>query len=207
MDIRAENGREGGTVMTTIRGMGTVAAKYWWVLLVRGILLIALGIAMLAWPQETLTVFVVLFAAYLFVDGVMSIAQGFSERKAGQPSGWSFVQGVLAIAFGIIVLVWPREIATVFVYIIAIWAILAAIAGIAAGLRVRQVPDSGWGWFLAWGILAGIFGIVLLFNPGAGILSLLWLVAIWAIMSGIVFAIASFFVRKVGNQIVNSPDF
>ncbi|HEY4992598.1 MAG TPA: HdeD family acid-resistance protein [Nakamurella sp.] len=191
--------------MTTIRGMGTVAAKYWWVLLVRGILLIALGIAMLAWPKETLTVFVVLFAAYLFVDGVMNIFQGFSERRDGQSSGWSFASGALAIIFGIIVLVWPDTVGKVIMYIVAIWAILAAIGGIAAGLRLRKTPGSGWGWFLAWGILAGIFGIALLFNPAAGILSILWLVAIWAIMSGIVFAIASFFVRKVGNAIVNAP--
>jgi len=186
--------------------MGTIAAKYWWVLLVRGILLVVLGIMMLAWPQATLTVFVVLFAAYLFVDGVMAIAQGFSERKAGRPSGWNFTQGALAIAFGIVVLAWPRGVATVFVYIIAFWAILAAVAGIAAGIRLRQKPGSGWVWFLAWGILAGLFGIALLVNPGTGILGLLWLVAIWAIMSGIVFVIASFFVRRVGNAIVNSPD-
>jgi uncharacterized membrane protein HdeD (DUF308 family) len=185
--------------------MGTLAAKYWWVFLVRGILLVLLGIAMFAWPHATLLVFVALFAAYLFVDGIMNIFNGFSERKAGQPSGWSFFSGALAIAFGIAVLAWPREVATVFVYIIAFWAILAAGAGIAAGFRLRQTPGSGWGWFMAWGILAGLFGIVLLFNPGAGILSLLWLVAIWAIMSGIVFIVASFFVRKVGTDIVNSP--
>ncbi len=191
--------------MTTVRGMGTLAAKYWWVFLVRGILLVLLGIMMFAWPQATLLVFVVLFAAYLFVDGVMGIVQGFNERKAGRPSGWNFTMGALAIIFGIVVLAWPRGVATVFVYIIAFWAILAAIAGIAAGFRLRQTPGSGWGWFLAWGILAGVFGIVLLFNPGVGILSLLWLVAIWAIMSGIVFIVASFFVRRVGNDIVNSP--
>ena len=38
--------------MTTVRGMGTLAAKYWWVFLVRGILLVLLGIAMLAWPTQ-----------------------------------------------------------------------------------------------------------------------------------------------------------
>lgn len=193
--------------MTTVRGMGTIAAKYWWVLLVRGILLVILGILMLAWPQATLTVFVVLFAAYLFVDGVMNIFEGFSERRAGEPSGWSFVSGALAIVFGIVVLVWPRGVATVFVYIIAFWAILAAIAGIAAGLRLRKTPGSGWVWFLAWGVLAGLFGIILLVNPGTGILGLLWLVAIWAIMSGVVFIVASFFVRKVGNAIVNDPAY
>ena len=79
--------------MTTVRGMGTIAAKYWWVILVRGILLVLLGIVMFAWPKATLLVFVVLFAAYLFVDGIMDIFEGFSERKAGQPSGWSFVHG------------------------------------------------------------------------------------------------------------------
>ena len=119
----------------------------------------------------------VLFAAYLFVDGIMAIFHGFSERRDGQPSGWSFFPGVLAIAFGIAVLVWPDTIGKVIMYIIAIWAILAAIAGIAAGFRMRQTPGSGWGWFLAWGILAGIFGIALIVNPAAGILSILWLVA------------------------------
>ncbi len=193
--------------MTTVRGMGTIAAKYWWVLLVRGILLVILGILMFAWPQATLTVFVVLFAAYLFVDGVMNIFEGFSERKAGEPSGWSFVSGALAIIFGIVVLVWPDTVGKVLMYIIAIWAILAAIAGIAAGLRLRKTPGSGWVWFLAWGVLAGLFGIALLVNPAAGILSILWLVAIWAIMSGIVFIIASFFVRKVGNAIVSDPAY
>jgi uncharacterized membrane protein HdeD (DUF308 family) len=54
-------------------------------------------------------------------------------------------------------------------------------------------------------ILAGVFGIALLVNPAAGILSILWLVAIWAIMSGIVFIVASFFVRKVGNAILDAP--
>ena len=193
--------------MTTVRGMGTIAAKYWWVILVRGIILVLLGIAMFAWPKATLLVFVVLFAAYLFVDGIMAIFQGFSQRRDGEPSGWSFTQGVLAILFGIAVLVWPDTIGKVIIYLIAIWAILAGIGGIAGGFRMKAVPGSGWGWFLAWGILALIFGIALIANPAAGILSILWLVAIWAIMAGIVFIVASFFVKKVGNTIVNDPAY
>lgn len=193
--------------MTTVRGMGTIAAKYWWVLLVRGIILVLLGIAMFAWPQATLLVFVVFFAAYLFVDGIMSIVQGLSQRRAGEPSGWSFTSGVLAIAFGIAVLAWPDTIGKVLMVVIGIWAILAGIAGIAAGFRMKQTPGSGWVWFLAWGVLALIFGIALIANPAAGILSILWLVALWAVLAGVVFIIASFFVRKVGNAIVSSPDF
>ena len=76
--------------MTTVRGMGTMAAKYWWVLLVRGIILVLLGIAMFAWPKATLLVFVVLFAAYLFVDGVMASSRASpSARPADRPAGTS----------------------------------------------------------------------------------------------------------------------
>ena len=94
--------------MTDVRDLGAVAARYWWLLLVRGILLIVLGIMMLAWPQATVLVFAVLFAAYLLVDGVLEIVQGFEDRQAGQPSAGNFTIGILAIVFGIVVLVWPH---------------------------------------------------------------------------------------------------
>ncbi|MEP6561318.1 MAG: DUF308 domain-containing protein [Nakamurella sp.] len=191
--------------MTSAQGMATIAAKYWWVLLVRGILLIVLGIMLLAGPSATVTVFAVLFAAYLFVDGILEILQGFQDRKVGQPSAGNFTLGVLAIVFGIIVLVWPKGVGTAIVILIAIWAILAAIAGIAAGIRLRKVAGSGWGWFLAWGILAGIFGISLIVNPSAGIQTIIWLIGIWAILTGIMLAGFSFVVRKVGNAIVDAP--
>src|SRR5664279_675753 len=127
---------EGTTSMTDVRDLGAVAARYWWVLLVRGIL----------------------------------------------------------------VLVWPQATATVVVWVIAFWAILAGIAGIAGGLGLRKQPDSGWVWFLAWGVLALVFGIAMLFDPTVG-LTVIWLIAIWAIIAGLVLAIASFFVRKAGRTL------
>ena len=186
--------------MTDVRNLGAVAARYWWVLLVRGILLIALGIMIFAWPKATVLVILWLFAAYLIVDGIMALAEGFGERRDGQPSTWFFIHGVLAIAFGIAVLVWPSATATVVVWVIAFWAILAGIAGIAGGLGLRKQPESGWVWFLAWGVLALAFGIAMLFDPTVG-LTVLWLIAIWAILAGLVLAIASFFVRKAGRTL------
>lgn len=185
--------------MTTVRGMGELAARYWWVVLVRGIVLILLGMAMLIWPGPTVLVFAIIFVAYLWIDGIMSIIQGFSDRKEGKPAAGDFVVGALAIAAGIVILVWPKESGTVIAVLVAIWAILAGISGIAGGLAMRKQPGSGWGWFVTWGVLALVFGIIVLFNPAALLVSLLWLVAIWAILAGIVFAIASFFVRKAGK--------
>lgn len=187
---------------TDIRGMGQIAAKYWWVILVRGIILILLGMAMLIWPKQSVLVFAIIFVAYLLVDGVMSIFQGLSERRQGQSGAGNFVAGALAIVAGIVILVWPKESGTVIAVLVAVWALLAGISGIAGGLALRRQPGSGWGWFVAWGVLSFLFGVIVLFNPAALLVSLLWLIAIWAIMAGIIFAVASFFVRKAGNTIV-----
>jgi len=187
---------------TDIRGMGQIAAKYWWVILVRGIILILLGMAMLIWPRQSVLVFAIIFVAYLLVDGVMPIFQGLSVRKQGQSGTGDFVAGALAIVAGIVILAWPKESGTVIAILVAVWALLAGISGIAGGLALRQQPGSGWGWFVAWGVLSFLFGVIVLFNPAALLVSLLWLIAIWAIMAGIIFAVASFFVRKAGNTIV-----
>src|SRR5664279_3571600 len=125
---------EGTTSMTDVRDLGAVAARYWWVLLVRGILLIALGIMMISWPEATLVVLLVLFGAYLIVDGVLYLGEGMAERRAGRSSGGFFVQGVLAVVVGIAVIVWPEAAASVGIWVLAFWAILAGIAGIAGGL-------------------------------------------------------------------------
>lgn len=188
---------------TDVRGMGQLAAKYWWVILVRGIILILLGMAMLIWPKQTVLVFAIIFVAYLLIDGVMSVFQGFSERRQGQSGAGNFVVGALAIIAGIVILVWPKESGTVIAVLVAVWAILAGISGIAGGLALRNQPGSGWGWFVAWGVLSLVFGVIVLFNPAALLVSLIWLVAVWAIMAGIIFAIASFFVRKAGNIVLS----
>ena len=189
-------------VTTNVRGMGEIAAKYWWVILVRGIILILLGMAMLIWPKQSVWVFAIIFVAYLIVDGIMSIFQGLSARKSGQSGTGDLVVGALSILAGIVILVWPKESGTVIAFLVAFWALLAGISGIAGGLALRRQPGSGWGWFVAWGVLAFAFGVIVLFNPAALLVSLLWLVAIWAIMAGILFVIASFYVRKAGNLIV-----
>ena len=187
---------------TDVRGMGQLAARYWWVILVRGIILILLGMAMLIWPTQTVLVFAIIFVAYLLVDGLMSIFQGFSDRNQGGSGAGDFVVGGLAIAAAVVILVWPKESGTVIAVLVAIWAILAGISGVAGGLALRRQPGSGWGWFVAWGVLALVFGVIVLFNPAALLVSLIWLVAVWAIMAGIIFAIASFFVRKAGNIVL-----
>ena len=97
-------------------------------------------------------------------------------------------RGIAAIAFGIIALVWPKPTLLALVIVFGIFAIISGIAVVAAALQNREV--HGWGVFLFEGILWLLVGAVALIWPGITALAFLYLLAAWAIITGILELIA-----------------
>ncbi len=192
--------------MTTasIRETAGTARKYWWIMLIRGILAIALGVMMIAWPEATVKVAIFLFGLYFILDGIASITMGIMSGRAGEKWGWLVFVGVLDIGAGIVAFVWPGATALVLLYLIAFWSILAGGMAIFGSFSLKSAGARDWGWVLFGGIVSLIFGIILLIAPGHGILGLIWLVAIWAIVFGIVLIVNSFIVRSVSGTILDA---
>ncbi len=97
-------------------------------------------------------------------------------------------RGLAAIAFGIIALVWPSSTLLALVLVFGIFAIIGGIAMVAAALQNRE--EHGWGVFLFEGILWILVGVVALVWPGITALAFLYLIAAWAIITGILELIA-----------------
>lgn len=172
--------------------------QIWWVVLLRGIFAVIFGIIALAWPAITVWALVVVFAAYAIVDGVVLAVQSVRDKVDGW--GWWLAMGVVSVLAGLVALFWPGATAVVLLYIIAFYAILFGITGIVGGIRFRKVPDSGWAWSVIAGVLAVLFGIVLLLFPGEGILGLIVLLGIYAILFGVLLVILAFQVRSVAKK-------
>src|SRR6266704_4173361 len=92
-------------------------------------------------------------------------------------------RGIAAILFGIIALVWPNLTLTVLVYLFGIFAVISGITAVAAAVRGTGVP--GWGLLLFEGILGILAGVVALVWPNITALAFLYLLAAWAIITGI----------------------
>jgi uncharacterized membrane protein HdeD (DUF308 family) len=180
-------------------GATQVVAKYWWMLLLRGVLAVILGILVLAAPGAALGVILAFLAAYLLVDGVVAIMHGISEGRAGRRSGFWIAYGAIGIVAGIIVLVWPGSTTLVLLYILGFWAIIAGISAIAAAVGMRG-HGSAWIWVLIFGVLAILFGIRLLVAPGSGLLAILWFVGVWALISGVVMIVSAFSLRSATRR-------
>jgi uncharacterized membrane protein HdeD (DUF308 family) len=97
-------------------------------------------------------------------------------------------RGLAAIAFGVIALVWPKISLAALVLVFGIFALVSGITAIVAALRNRD--EQGWGTLLFEGILGVAAGAVALIWPGITALAFLFLLAAWAILTGILELVA-----------------
>src|SRR6185369_9681998 len=112
--------------------MLTILAENWWALAIRGIAAIIFGVLALLFPSITLTVLVILFASYAFVDGVFTIFAAFRNRSDRSHLWVLLLEGVLGIAVGILTLFWPGITTLALLSFIAAWAIFTGILEIVA---------------------------------------------------------------------------
>jgi uncharacterized membrane protein HdeD (DUF308 family) len=177
----------------------SVAKTVWWLVLLRGIFMILFGIIALVSPGIALLTLVWVFGAYAILDGIAAVALGIRTR--GEPHWvWTTVQGVISVLAGLIALIWPGITALALLFLIALWAIMLGAGEIGGAFAARRRGSTAWGWTLAAGILNVVFGVLLLIWPGSGILTLVWLVGIFALAGGIALIILAFRVRSVARS-------
>lgn len=164
----------------------------WWALLLRGLLAVLFGLIALFMPGITLAALVLVFGAYALVDGVFALVAGI--RGTGGSRWVLIIEGVLGVLAGLVTFVWPGITALVLLYVIAIWAIFTGVAEIVTAIALRREIEGEWALILG-GALSVIFGIILAVLPGVGLLSLVWLVGIYAILFGIALIVLAFRVR------------
>jgi uncharacterized membrane protein HdeD (DUF308 family) len=167
-------------------------ATNWWALLLRGIAAVLFGLAALFWPGLTLFVLIVFFGAYTLVDGIFAIVAAL--RGSGSRRWLLLAEGVLGVLAGLIAFFWPGITALVLLYVIAAWAIFTGILKVVMAIWLRREIENEWLMVLS-GVLSVLFGVILAVLPGVGLLSLVWLIGIYALIFGVALIVLGFRVR------------
>jgi uncharacterized membrane protein HdeD (DUF308 family) len=168
----------------SVPGATDVARAVWWLVLLRGVLAVLFGLFALFAPGSALLALVFVFGAYAVLDGITAVVAGLRHRREEAHWVWHVVEGVISIVAGIIAFAWPGVTALVILYLVAFWSIFTGISEIMESFAMRRRGSRMWAWVLAAGILGVLLGIVLVLWPGAGLLTLLWLVGIYAVVFG-----------------------
>ncbi|MGH8686680.1 MAG: HdeD family acid-resistance protein [Burkholderiales bacterium] len=179
--------------------LASMLFRHWWVLLLRGLTAIAFGVLTWVMPAISLAVLILLFGAYALVDGVLAVWMAIAGR--GEHEHWwvMLLWGLVGIGVGILTFLAPGVTAFALLFYIAIWAIATGMLQIVAAIRLRREMQGEWVLILA-GIASVVFGVLLVANPGAGVLAVLWLIAIYAVVFGVLLVILSLKARGMRQQ-------
>jgi uncharacterized membrane protein HdeD (DUF308 family) len=174
-------------------------ARNWWVFLVRGLVAIAFGLVGLFYPAATLFTFILFYGIFAAIDGVFAIVSAVRGKEGMATRWWLALIGVLGIVAGLVTYFWPGITALALLTVIGVWALVYGIFEIIGAIRLRKEIDNEW-LLLIHGVLATLFGLMVLVRPGAGALALIWLIASFALASGVVLIALAFGLKKHASK-------
>ena len=113
------------------------------------------------------------------------------------PSWWALaLRGLVAILFGLAALLWPGLILAVLIVLFGAYALVDGILALIAAFRSSRHGVRRPLLFIE-GLIGILFGIIALLWPGPAALALLYIIAFWAIMSGIARLVMAVMLRGV----------
>src|SRR5258707_15296474 len=107
------------------------------------------------------------------------------ELEIASRWGWVVFRGVAAIAFGCLAFAQPATMGVTLVLLFGAYAFIAGIATFVAAARGGRAGAPRWGTLLFEGLLSIGVGVVAVLWPGTTALAFVWVVGVWAIVSGV----------------------
>ena len=175
----------------------TLSGSWWW-LVVRGVAALAFGILAIAWPGLTRLLLSAFCAAYAIISGGLGIIGALRNR--GERGWWLvLLLGVVGVAAGVIAVFFPGITALALIIVMGVNAVFSGVLDLAMAVRLRREIRGEWLLGLA-GLVSILFGAFVIAVPGAGALALVWLLALYAIATGVLFVVLGFKLRSRGHE-------
>jgi uncharacterized membrane protein HdeD (DUF308 family) len=173
----------------------SVFATSWQVTLILGVLSLVLGIIVSFHPTGSLNVVAVLLGIIMILSGIFHLIRVFDPGELHRV--WLGIAGLLFIVLGV-VLIRHLHLTRAFIGLTIgiawiVQGLSALIGGIAGGVR------EGRGWWIAFGIVSLIAGIVVAATPASSLTFLAVLLGIWFAIMGIFEIIGGFMLRRVSR--------
>jgi uncharacterized membrane protein HdeD (DUF308 family) len=177
--------------------VNSVLIRNWWAVALRGALAILFGMLAILMPGVTLAAMVLIFGAYSVVDGVFALVAGLRAARHHERWWHLALEGIVDLVVGVIAWAIPLATALALLYLVSAWAIVTGLFRIAAAIRLRKEIEGEWLLVLN-GALSVLFGIVIIAYPGAGLVTLVWLLGMYAMLFGIILVTLGFRLRSHG---------
>lgn len=179
--------------------MAARLAQNWWAVALRGVFAILFGLIALFMPGPTLAALVLLFAAYMVVDGVLDIISAVRAARRHERWGWLIFEGIADLVAAAIAFFFPLATIFAFVVLLAAWAI---VSGVLLWTAAFQLTMARGRWLMALaGAVSVLWGFLLLVWPFTGAIVLTWWLGAYALVFGVVQLVLAFRLRRLRDEL------
>lgn len=176
-------------------------ARNWWLLLLNGVLLVVAGFLIFGidWSVRSLATFI--GALFVFQGATEALTTGIDARVRRA----NVVTGLLSIAAGIVIIVWPSLGLLAVAIILGAWLVVMGTIAISGAFAARRIiPD--WWLLLLLGLAEVALGVLALANPGATLAAIITVGGIWAVAIGVMRIVLSFQVKRLPDEVDTAWD-
>jgi uncharacterized membrane protein HdeD (DUF308 family) len=173
----------------------------WKSTLASGILALALGVLVLAWPGKTILIAAILFGIYLLVTGIAQVIFAFSLHVSAGGRVLLFISGAASLVLAVLCF---RHFGEGYaILLLAIWIGVGFIfRGVATSISAISDPTlPGRGWQIFVGIISLLAGIVMIASPFESLAILTLIVGIWLVVIGAFEIVSSFGIRSASKRV------
>lgn len=175
--------------------------KYWWLVLLKGILLVILSFFVFGHPVSALIGLALYIGITLLVTGFLLIAISLSNTKSDEQWGWKLTEGILDVIFAYVMLSNPAITASVFPFVVGFWMIFYGIMLFTGSFAIKKAGDNSWWVSLLGGILTVVFGYIIMTDIFAGAFAITIWIGMGYLLLGLMNLYLSFRMRKLNKAI------
>jgi uncharacterized membrane protein HdeD (DUF308 family) len=169
-------------------------SRNWTALLFNGIVLVIAGVLIwsIDWSVRSLSTFI--GALFIFEGFWVMLTAGIAARAA------NFLTGLLSVAAGIVIIVWPSPSLIVLGIFLGSWLIVIGTISVSGAFAARRVLDDWW-LLLLLGSSEVVLGVLALADPGATLAALITVGGIWAVVIGALRIVLAFELRHLPEDV------
>ena len=167
------------------------ASRWWWALLLLGVMCIAAGVVVLVQPDISLVTLAIIAGIFLLVDGIYDVGVAIAQRVEGR--GLLAIIGVLSAIAGIILIRHPIESVVAIALLVGIWLVCIGVVRLISAFEL--VVNRGWNAFVA--LIEIAAGIIIVAIPDIGVATLAIFIGIAFVLRGVGLCAAAWLLRMV----------
>jgi len=170
--------------------MSALMEGKWTILIGRGILAIILGILMFLNLEAGVLAVLVILGVYAILDGIFKLWEVYLQNKNQQNYRHTLLAAVVSLVIGILIFSWPKITAVILIALIAAQVLIQGGSDIYSAIHERKYLSRGRFWLLLIGGIAQLlFGIWMIAQPAMGGLTIVAVIAAYAIVVGVILII------------------